>query len=41
MPRSARIDIAGVLQHVMIRGIEKRDIVLDDREHLDFVESLS
>ena len=25
----------------MIRGIEKRDIVLDDREHLDFVERLS
>ena len=41
MPRSARIDIAGVLQHVMIRGIERRDIVLDDRDRLDFVERLS
>ena len=26
MPRTARIDIPGLLQHVMVRGIEKRDI---------------
>jgi putative transposase len=38
MPRSARIDIEGVLQHVMIRGIERRDIFVDDRDRLAFVE---
>ena len=41
MPRSTRIDIAGVLQHVMVRGIERREIFLDDRDRSDFVERLS
>ena len=41
MPRSTRIDIAGVLQHVMVRGIERRAIFLDDRDRSDFVERLS
>ncbi|MEI9479884.1 MAG: transposase, partial [Deltaproteobacteria bacterium] len=26
MPRQARLDLPGLLQHVMVRGIEKRDI---------------
>jgi hypothetical protein len=30
MPRLARIDIAGLLQHVIVRGIERRDILIDD-----------
>jgi len=28
MPRTACIDILGLFQHVMVRGIEKRDIFL-------------
>jgi len=41
MPRTARIDIPGLLQHVMVRGIEKRDIFLDDDDKALFVERLS
>jgi REP element-mobilizing transposase RayT len=41
MPRSARIDLEGVLQHVMIRGIEKRDIFVDDHDRSAFVDRLS
>jgi putative transposase len=37
MPRTARIDIPGLLQHVMVRGIEKRDIFLDDDDRTLFV----
>ena len=41
MPRSARIDIPGVLYHVIVRGIERRDIFLDDDDRLSFVQRLS
>jgi putative transposase len=41
MPRTARIDISGLLQHVMVRGIEKRDIFLDEDDKALFVERLS
>jgi putative transposase len=41
MPRQARLDIAGLLQHVMVRGIERRDIFVDDRDRLAFLERLS
>ena len=41
MPRQPRIDIEGVLQHVMIRGIERRDIFLDDRDRSAFLTRLS
>jgi REP element-mobilizing transposase RayT len=41
MPRLPRIDIAGVLHHVMIRGIEKRDIFLDNRDRSDFLDRFS
>jgi putative transposase len=30
MPRSARLDMPGLLQHVIVRGIEKRDIFFED-----------
>ncbi len=30
MPRQARLDAPGTLHHVIIRGIEKGDIVEDD-----------
>lgn len=41
MPRSARIDIPDILQHVIVRGIEKRDIFLGDDDRLDFVRRFS
>jgi putative transposase len=41
MPRLARIEIEGLLQHVMVRGIEKRDIFVDDRDRFEFVNRLS
>ncbi len=37
MPRSARIDMPGLLQHVMVRGIEKRDIFVDDKDRQSFL----
>jgi putative transposase len=41
MPRQPRIDIEGVLQHVMVRGIERRDIFLDERDRTAFLARLS
>ncbi|WP_236021913.1 transposase [Geomesophilobacter sediminis] len=41
MPRLARLDIPGILQHVMVRGIEKREIFIDDRDRTAFVDRLS
>jgi REP element-mobilizing transposase RayT len=41
MPRTARLDMPGVLQHVIVRGIEKRDIFLDDEDREFFVERIS
>ena len=41
MPRLPGLDIEGVLQHVMVRGIEKRDIFLDDRDCSVFLNRLS
>ena len=40
MPRQARIDIPGLLQHVIVRGIERTDIFLDDEDRNRFVERL-
>ncbi len=40
MPRHARIDIPGLLQHVIVRGIERRDIFLVDNDREDFIERL-
>ena len=37
MPRRARLDAAGVLHHVIIRGIERRRIFLDDGDRQDFL----
>ena len=37
MPRLARLDIAGLLQHVIVRGIERRDIFDDDHDRQLFV----
>jgi putative transposase len=41
MPRTARLDIAGVLQHVIVRGVERRDIFLDDDDRKSFLDRFS
>ncbi len=41
MPRHARLDIPGLLQHVIVRGIEGADIYLDDADRGRFVVRLS
>lgn len=41
MPRTARIDIPNLLQHVTVRGIEKREIFNADDDRQDFVTRLS
>lgn len=40
MPRHARIDMPGLLQHVIVRGIEKSSIFLDDQDRVNFVSRL-
>ena len=41
MPRQPRLDIPNVLHHVIVRGIEKRDIFAEDADRQHFVERLS
>jgi len=37
MPRGARLDSPGTLHHVIVRGIERRKIVYEDRDRKDFL----
>ena len=41
MPRQARIDIPGLLQHVIVRGVNKLSIFYDDNDRQDFLERLN
>jgi putative transposase len=41
MPRTARLDIPGLLYHVIVRGIERRPIFVDDRDRRFFLERFS
>jgi putative transposase len=41
MPRLARIDIPGLLHHVIVRGIEKRPIFLDDQDREAFLSRMA
>ena len=41
MPRQPRIDIPGLLQHVIVRGIERRNIFRNNIDRQDFVDRLS
>ncbi|MEA3223609.1 MAG: transposase [Thermodesulfobacteriota bacterium] len=41
MPRLARLDAPGVLHHIIIRGIERRNIFRDDKDRDNFVDRLS
>jgi len=40
MPRRARIDAAGALQHIICRGIERRKIFRDDGDRQEFLGRL-
>jgi REP element-mobilizing transposase RayT len=40
MPRQARLDAAGTLHHIILRGIEKRQIFEDDRDRETFVNRM-
>ena len=40
MPRKARIDAPGALHHIIVRGIEKRDIFKDNTDRKRFVQRL-
>ena len=37
MPRHARLDLPGLLHHVIVRGIEKRAVFLDDQDRDEFL----
>jgi len=41
MPRTSRLDIPGLLYHVTARGVERRDIFLDDGDRSAFIERFS
>jgi hypothetical protein len=41
MPRSARIGIPNLLQHIMVRGIEQRPIFADDDDRRHLVKRFS
>jgi len=41
MLRRTRIDAAGTLHHVMVRGIEKSDVFRSDTDSNHFVERLA
>jgi len=41
MPRLARLDAPGVLHHIMIRGIERRKIFLNQNDYEDFIDRLA
>lgn len=40
MPRQARLDAPGTLHHVIVRGIERREIVDDDKDRKHFVDRM-
>ncbi|MDJ0818374.1 MAG: transposase [Desulfobacterales bacterium] len=40
MPRKARIDAPGALHHIIVRGINRRKIFLDDTDRDDFLDRL-
>ena len=41
MPRQARLDVPGLLQHVMARGIVRRKIFKDNKDRKEFLERLA
>ena len=41
MPRAARLDAPGAVQHIIIRGIERRNIFRDDQDREEFLARLA
>jgi len=41
MPRTARLDLPDLLQHVIVRGVNRCDIFLDDADRERFLQNLS
>jgi putative transposase len=41
MPRQPRLDAPGLLQHVMARGIERREIFKDEKDRKSFLDRLA
>ena len=41
MPRGSRLDAPGLLQHVIVRGIEKRDIFIVDEDRHNFIRRMA
>lgn len=41
MPRKPRLDLPGMLYHVIVRGVERRSIFQDDDDRSDFVTRLA
>ena len=41
MPRQPRLDAPGLIQHVMARGIERREIFQDDKDRKSFLDRLA
>ena len=41
MPRTARLDIPDLLQHVIVRGVDRCDIFRDDDDRRRFLVNLS
>ncbi len=41
MPRGPRLDTEGALHHVMVRGLEARNIFLSDKDREDLVKRLT
>ena len=40
MPRQARLDAPGILQHVILRGIEQGLIFQDEKDRRNFIDRL-
>ncbi len=40
MPRAGRLDVPGVVQHILSRGIERRNIFRDDTDREEFLAGL-
>ena len=40
MPRKARIDAPGALHHIIVRGINRRELFLEDQDRNDFLDRL-
>ena len=40
MPRKARVDAPGALQHIIVRGIERARVFKDDTDRNDFLDRI-